>query len=70
MKGAAGPAQEGFLVNIKELNLFGISFKNLAVASHDFTDFERYGFDGLLGFDIIKQLHLELNGPAGELRVL
>lgn len=67
---AAGPAQEGYLLCIKELRLFSIPFENIDVAAHDFTKFKRYGIDGLLGFDVIKQLRFELNGPEGVLKIL
>ena len=39
----------------------------LPVAVYDFDNLEQHGIDGLLGFDVIKQLHLEMNGPKGEL---
>ena len=28
-----------------------------------------FGIDGLLGFDLIKQMHFELNGPQGLLKI-
>ena len=70
MQGAAGERQEGFLVGIKEFQLFGISFADMDVAAHDFSKFSRYGIDGLLGFDVIKQLRFELDGPEGILKIL
>lgn len=70
VQGAAGDKQDGFLLSIKELQLFGISFAGMDVAAHDFSKFSRYGIDGLLGFDVIKKLRFELDGPEGILKIL
>jgi len=39
------------------------------VAAFDFDHLENANIDGLLGFDLIKEFHLELNGPKSELAV-
>ena len=69
VQGASGEKQDGFLLKIQELQLFGISFANMNVAAHDFGHFSRYGIDGLLGFDVIKQLKFKLDGPEGLLKI-
>ncbi len=69
IKGPSGDTQEGYLVAVKDFKLFGRYFSDLRIGVHDFDTFEVFNINGLLGFDIIKQLHLELNGLAGELRV-
>lgn len=69
VQGAAGDEQKGYLLSIRKLQLFGKSFPDMEVAAHDFSKFSRYGIDGLLGFDIIKQLRFELDGPKGLLKV-
>ena len=69
VQGAAGDRQEGFLLGIKEFQLFGMSFTDMDLAVHDFSKFSRYGIDGLLGFDVIKQLRFELDGPEGMLKI-
>ena len=65
--GPSGPIDEGYAVEIEHLELFGKKFEGLIVAAYDFSNLEADGIDGLLGFDVIKQLHLEMNGPEGEL---
>ena len=65
--GPSGPIDEGFAVEVSYLELFGKKFEGLIVAAYDFSNLEAGGIDGLLGFDVIKQLHLEMNGPKGEL---
>ena len=67
--GPSGPIDEGYAVEIEHLELLGRKFKGLVVAAYDFSNLEAEGIDGLLGFDVIKQLHLEMNGPMGELIV-
>lgn len=44
-----------------------MQFKKMEIAVYDFNNLEAEGIAGLLGFDVIKQLHLEMNGPKGEL---
>lgn len=65
--GPSGPIDDGYAVEIEHLELFGKKFESLVVAVYDFSNLEADGIDGLLGFDVIKQLHLEMNGPKGEL---
>jgi hypothetical protein len=65
--GPSGPIDEGYAVKIGCLELFGKKFGGLIIAAYDFSNLEAQGIDGLLGFDVIKQLHLEMNGPRGEL---
>lgn len=68
-QGAAGDRQEGFILSIKELQVFGKPFTELDIAAHDFSRFSRHGIDGLLGFDVIKQLRFELDGPQGIIKL-
>lgn len=67
VKGATGDAIEGYVVPISKLLMFGKEFKNVPVLTYDFKNFP--GIDGLLGWDLIKQLHLEMIGPKQTLRV-
>lgn len=69
VRGPAGDRQEGYLINISELEIFGQSFVNTQVAVYDFDNFSHYGIDGLLGWNVIKNLHLEMNGPEAKLTV-
>lgn len=67
--GPSGPIDEGFALRVEGLELFGRKFDGPIIATYDFNNLEADGIDGLLGFDVIKQLHLEMRGPKGELVV-
>jgi hypothetical protein len=67
--GPSGPLDEGFALHLDSLEVFGRRFNKPLVAAYDFDNLEAAQIDGLLGFDIIKQLHIEMNGPKGELVV-
>ena len=70
VSGPSGPLDEGYTVKISQMRIFGKQFSDLLVAVYDFSNLEKEGIDGLLGFDIVKPLHLEMNGPKGELVIL
>ena len=57
--GPAGPMQNGYALEVDELKVLGKKFIRPTIAAYDFDHFENIGIDGLLGFDLIKQLHLE-----------
>lgn len=65
--GPSGPIDEGYSVRLSGLEVLSKQFHGMEVAVYDFNNLETEGIAGLLGFDIIKQLHLEMNGPKGEL---
>ncbi len=67
IRGAAGEPVEGYVLEVQRLKLFGVVFKNLPILVYDFDNFPE--IDGLLGFDVIKQLHLEMVGPQGLLKI-
>lgn len=67
--GPSGPLDEGYALEIEQMELFGKKLQKLVIGTFDFDNLEKDGIDGLLGFDVIKQLHLEMNGPKGELIV-
>ena len=67
VKGPTGDAVEGYVFSMSSLLLFGKEFKNVQVLTYDFKNFP--GVDGLLGWDIIRLLHLELDGPNGLLKI-
>ena len=69
VKGPVGDEIQGYVVGLDRLKLFGFSISKLDVGVYDFDNFAHYGIDGLLGFDLIKQMHFELNGPQGLLNV-
>lgn len=65
--GPSGPIDEGYSVESAGLEVLNMQFKKMEIAVYDFNNLEAEGIAGLLGFDVIKQLHLEMNGPKGEL---
>ena len=65
--GPSGPIDEGYSVEIAGLEVLNMQFKKMEIAVYDFNNLEAEGIAGLLGFDVIKQLHIEMNGPKGEL---
>ena len=65
VRGPVGDKQTGYIVPVKSLSLFGLRFDEVPIGVYDFDNFDRYGIDGLLGFDLIKQMHLQMNGPEG-----
>ena len=67
VKGAVGESVEGYVVQVLKLNILGKVVSNVPVFAFDFENFP--GIDGLLGWDVIKQLHLDMDGPEGVLRI-
>ena len=65
VKAAVGDVQEGYILRLKKLAIFGVEFTDLPVLVSDFDNFKDDGVDGLLGFDVIKELDLEFRGKEG-----
>ena len=69
IQGHAGEELPGYKVCLRTLSVFGRRIENLIVGVIDFDNFSHFGISGLLGFDVIKELHIEMNGPRGILKV-
>jgi len=67
--GPSGPIDEVYSVEIAGLEVLNMQFKKVEISVYDFNNLEAEGIAGLLGFDVIKQLHIEMNGPKGELLI-
>ena len=67
VKGATGDAVEGYIVRIASHVLFENELKDSCVLTYDFK--EHGGINGLLGWDLIQRLHLELDGTAGLIKI-
>ena len=67
--GPAGPIQEGYALEISKLRVFGKEFEQPVLSVYDFDNFADSGLHGLLGFDLIRLMDLELKGSRGELIV-
>lgn len=67
--GPAGPIQEGYSLRVEKLRVFGKEFSLPVLSVYDFDNYSGSAVDGLLGFDLIRQMDLELKGNRGELIV-
>ena len=66
---ATGKSVEGYSIRLKELTLLGARLESPLVGTFDFSHFDNYRIHGLLGWDIIRTLHLEMDGPNGVLKI-
>ncbi len=66
-KGATGEAVEGYTFLMSNMFLFGKEFKDVPVLTYDFKNFP--SVEGLIGWGLIKRLHLEMNGPDSALKI-
>jgi len=69
VRGPAGDPHEGYTLQLSGLLVFGHLLPSPIIAAYDFENFARFGIHGLLGWDVIKQLHIELVGPKGLLKI-
>jgi len=69
VSGPTGPLEVGYTLALNELTVLGKKFLQPTVAVFDFDHLENANIDGLLGFDLIQEFHLEMKGPRGELVV-
>ena len=67
--GPAGEKVSGYRLSLSRLSVFGKRFDELVIGVIDFDNFSHFGISGLLGFDIIKQFHVEMDGPNGLLKI-
>jgi len=67
--GPTGDEQEGYLVRAQKLKVFGKVFADVEIGVYDFDNFSQFGIDGLLGWNVIRQFHLEMDGPEGILKI-
>ena len=67
VEGPAGDRADGYLIRPQRLGLLGRQIERPTIGVYDFDNFSQYGIDGLLGWDIIRTLHLEMDGPQGKL---
>jgi len=67
--GVGGAREKGFEAVVPRLFVFGRKFQDVPVCAFDMKFVEEDGSDGLLGWDLIRLLHFEMNGPAGILKI-
>lgn len=69
MKGVSGKPQEGYSCQAKRFHLLGKKQDQPRIGAFDFADWAEAGIDGLLGWDLIQKLHLEMDGPRRNLKI-
>ena len=69
IRGVTGPVEDGFSLQVKRLFVLGRMFHDITIAAFDLGEWAEEGIDGLLGFDLIRQFHVEMMGPEEVLRV-
>ena len=70
LRGVKGPAEPGYSLRLNRVSIFGKMFRQTAAAAFNLGEWAEEGLDGLLGFDIIQKLHLEMDGPRNILRIV
>jgi len=69
MIGAGGERHEGELFKCERNVTLGKKIEDFTFGVFDFSELAESGIDGLLGWDLIRQLHIEMDGPKGLLTV-
>ena len=69
IKGVTGPHEDAYSLQMNKFFVLGSMFNDISIATVDFKDWTKQGIDGLLGFDIIKHFHLEMDGPNEKLMI-
>lgn len=69
ISGVTGEGDPGYIVAVKSLHTLGSRFDAAEIAAVDFGKWAHSGIEGLLGWDIIRQFHFDMDGPKGILRI-
>lgn len=69
ISGVTGEGDAAFIVQVESLRTLGSRFDHAEIAGVDFSKWAHSGIEGLLGWDIIRQFHFDMDGPAGILKV-
>jgi hypothetical protein len=67
--GVEGVGKEGPVYKASRFFVFGKRFTDWKVAGFSMKSFIGKEIDGLLGWDIIRELHVEMDGPQGILKI-
>lgn len=67
--GVTGEGDPAYLLSLNGLKVLGARFEEIEIAGVDFSKWARSGIEGLLGWDVIKLFHFDMNGPAGVLQI-
>ena len=69
IEGVTGPTHHTFSVRLDSFSALGVTCHDLEVAFVDFSKWKKDQIDGLLGWNFIRTLHYEQNGPLGLLTI-
>jgi hypothetical protein len=61
--------EKGYVASAARFFVLGKRFEDVHIAGYNLSRLAKSGIDGLLGFDLISQLHLEMDGPSGLLKI-
>ncbi len=67
--GTAGNPDQGYLIKASKLFVLGAKATDVPIGVFQMSNLEEDAIDGLLGWDLIREFHLEMNGPEGILRI-
>ena len=67
--GVTGPGDSGYRVTLPGMKVLGARIMNPSIAGVDFSKWADSGIEGLLGWDLIRKFHLDMDGPNGILKV-
>lgn len=67
--GVSGAREKGFEVKVPKFFVLGRKFEDTALCVFDMKYLESDRVDGLLGWDLIRQFHFEMDGPQGVLKI-
>ncbi len=67
--GVGGARERGYEVIVPRLFVLGTRFEEMKISVFNMNYLDEEGIDGLLGWDVIRQLHLEMDGPQGILKM-
>lgn len=70
ISGVVGTQDAAYVVELQGIRVLGERFDNYMVAGVDFSRWIPAGIEGLLGWDLVRKFHLEMDGPKGTLKVL
>lgn len=68
--GVGGKESDGILYTIPRFSVFGTNIEDFEVLFSDFSHWHQYEIAGLLGFDLIKRFHHEMDGLTGVLKII
>lgn len=67
--GVGGGHEEGYIVCIPRMSFLGSVVESVEIAVFDMDYLGDKNIEGLLGWDFIRQFHLEMDGPKGILKI-